>query len=218
MKHTLKLFLAGLSVVAVSSCGRDANDPGIEYAPDMYVSKGYEPFTQLADVTRSITDENGKTWVINQDGKNMREPVKGTIARGQLDYVFPYAKTPEDYERAGAELKNPLAASEENLAEGKRLYEINCTPCHGANGKGDGTIVQDGKYPPPPSYDSDRIKTTAEGKMYFSITYGKNLMGSYASSLSPTERWQVIHYIRTLSGIAAAPAAAPADSTTAPKQ
>lgn len=214
MKHSIKLFLSGLAVVSISSCGRGPNDPGVEYAPDMYVSKGYEPFSQLEDQKRMVVD-NGKEYPINPDGKNMREPVNGTIARGQIDYYFPYAKTPEGYEAAGTELKNPLPASEENLAEGKRLYEVNCTPCHGAEGKGDGTIVQDGKYPPPPAYDSDRIKNTSEGKMYYSVTYGKNLMGSYASALSPKERWQVIHYIKTLSGTAAAPAAATADSTTA---
>ena len=34
------------------------------------------------------------------------------------------------------------------------------------------------------------------GKMYHSITYGKNLMGSYASQLTPEQRWEVICYIQ----------------------
>ena len=36
----------------------------------------------------------------------------------------------------------------------------------------------------------------AEGTMFHSITYGKNMMGSYASQLSTTQRWMVIHYIK----------------------
>lgn len=216
-KHTIKLFLSGLAIIAMAACGDDPNDPGTEYAPDMYVSKGYEPYSQLQDQVRAVKDENGKEWLINKDGKNMRLPVKGTIARGQMDYYFPYDNTNDGYEKAGVELKNPLAASEENLAEGKRVYEINCTPCHGKDGKADGTIVNDNKYPPPPSYDSDRIKGTSDGKMYYSITMGKNLMGSYASALTPTERWQVIHYIRKLSGGAAPAPVAATDSTATVK-
>jgi hypothetical protein len=36
--------------------------------------------------------------------------------------------------------------------------------------------------------------------MFYSITFGKNLMGSYASQLSPKQRWQVIRYIKTKQG------------------
>ena len=36
----------------------------------------------------------------------------------------------------------------------------------------------------------------AEGTMFHSVTYGKNLMGSYASQLSTEQRWMIIHYIK----------------------
>jgi hypothetical protein len=39
-----------------------------------------------------------------------------------------------------------------------------------------------------------------DGQMFYSITYGKNLMGSYASQLNSTQRWQVIAYIRSKQG------------------
>ncbi len=56
----------------------------------------------------------------------------------------------------------------------------------------------------------------ADGTMYHSVEYGKNNMGSYASQLTPRERWQIIKYIRTLQGTIAAPATTTAgtDSTT----
>jgi mono/diheme cytochrome c family protein len=191
MKRTIYtiLFFASVSLM-LSSCGAGGEDPGNEYAPNMYVSFAYEPMTQLAD----------KPNTINPHGMNMRLPVKNTIARGQMDYTtYNFAKTTEAYE-ASASLKNPLPASTYNVAEGKRLYNINCTPCHGETGKADGTIVAAGKFPPPPAYDSERIKTTPEGKMFYSVKYGKNLMGAYGTVLSPHQIWQVLHYVNTLKG------------------
>lgn len=201
--YTCLLIAAGSAMLA--SCGAGGDNPGSEYAPNMYVSFAYEPMTQLAD----------KPNTINPHGMNMREPVKGTIARGQEAFAaYNMPKTAEGYE-ASASLKNPLPANSHNLAEGKRLYNINCTPCHGETGKADGTIVTDGKFPPPPSYDSDRIRTTPEGKMFYSIKYGKNLMGPYGTVLNPMQIWQVIHYVNTLKGTEAA---APAADSTATAQ
>jgi hypothetical protein len=35
-----------------------------------------------------------------------------------------------------------------------------------------------------------------EGQMFYSVTYGKNMMGSYASQLNRKQRWMVIHYVK----------------------
>ena len=191
MKITAYTLMALLGAgMMLASCGKAGGDnPGVEFAPNMYNSFAYEPLTQL--------DEEPNT--INPHGMNMREPVKGTIARGQLDYaMYGMAKSNEIYEAASA-LKNPLAKNDYNLTEGKRLYNINCTPCHAEDGNGQCTIVQDGKYPRVPAY-ADRLPTINPGKAFYSITHGKNLMGAYGTVLSPEQRWQVIHYIYQLSG------------------
>jgi hypothetical protein len=41
------------------------------------------------------------------------------------------------------------------------------------------------------------VKMT-DGMMFHSITYGKGLMGSYASQVTRAQRWMIIKYIRTL--------------------
>ena len=190
LKNIYIAFIIGSGITILNGCSAGGNNTGYEYAPNMYHSFAYEPLTQIADEPNTI----------NPYGMNMREPVKGTVARGQMDYAnFGYAVSNESYESASS-LKNPHASSPVSIAEGKTLYNINCTPCHGDNGKGDGTIVADGKFPPPPSYDSDRIKTTPDGKLFYSIRYGKNLMGPYGTVLTPKQIWTVIHYIRTVSG------------------
>jgi hypothetical protein len=39
-----------------------------------------------------------------------------------------------------------------------------------------------------------------EGQMFYSVTYGKNMMGPYASQLSRKQRWMVIRYIKEQTG------------------
>ena len=78
------MVLSGMAVLA--SCSAGGDNPGSEYAPNMYHSFAYEPLSQEAD----------KPNTINANGLNMREPVKGTIARGQLDYAkYDLPKTAE---------------------------------------------------------------------------------------------------------------------------
>jgi hypothetical protein len=61
-----------------------------------------------------------------------------------------------------------------------------------------------------------KYEAMAEGTMFYSITYGKNLMGSYASQVSPKQRWMIIHYIKSKQQ-ANKPASASADSALAKK-
>lgn len=204
MKKTVYTLLAIAGIATLfTACTAGGDNPGIEYAPNMYVSFAYEPLSQLEE----------KPNTINPHGMNMRLPVKGTIARGQLEYAtYNMPKSNENYEAASA-WKNPLPKTEFNVAEGKRLYNINCTPCHAEDGLGKGTIVADGKYPQVPAY-ADRLPTINPGKAFYSITHGKNLMGAYGSVLTPTQRWQVIHYIYELGGVTTA-STAPETAATA---
>ncbi|MCS6905655.1 MAG: cytochrome c [Bacteroidia bacterium] len=175
----------------MGGCSRDLKQPFLEYAPQMYRSKPLEPYQQ--------TEYNPYF----KDGKNMQDPVAGTIARGKSDYYYPYEPTPEGYERAGKELKNPIPFTKENVEEGKRLYGIYCKHCHGTNGAGDGPVAA--KISQPPPYNSARVKALTDGAIYHSITYGYNPypakgMGPHGSMLTPSERWKVVHYVKTLRG------------------
>jgi hypothetical protein len=64
-----------------------------------------------------------------------------------------------------------------------------------------------------------KYEAMPDGQMFYSLTYGKNLMGSYASQLTAKQRWEVITYIKIKQGKikqADAPASAAQDSTAAP--
>jgi mono/diheme cytochrome c family protein len=193
-------------ILQLSSCAYDdMKKPGYEYMPDMYRSPSYETYSENPNFSDSMT---------------ARQPVAGTIARGDAIYTdydrlpYPYANTPEGYEEAGVKLHNPIEKTPDNMAEGKRLYENYCTHCHGATGQGDGLVVQF-NGPKPPAYNSDALKNLPEGKMFHTTQWGKNMMGSHASQLTPTQRWKVIMYVQTLQSPASQTAStAKADSVS----
>lgn len=168
----------------MTSCNKDPKHPGYEYMPNMYRSPSYETNSSNPNFKDGLTDQ---------------KPVAGTIAIG-ASMPYPYPNTIEGYEKAGLELKNPIPLDAITLEQGKQLFTAFCSQCHGKNGAGDGTIVNNQKFPPPPSFQL-QLKDLSEGKMFHSITYGKNLMGSHASQLSTEERWKIIHYLKTLQNL-----------------
>ena len=99
------------------------------------------------------------------------------------------------------------------LAEGERLFLVNCGICHGSKLDGNGPLFNggNGPYPvAPKNLVSPEAKKWTEGHFYHVITFGKGQMGSYASQLHPEQRWWVIKYIRSKQ-----PGGAVSDSTAA---
>lgn len=177
------VFTVLVALLIVTSCTTDPQSPGVEYMPDMYRTPALEPYSGNSNYA---------------DSMEARLPAEGSIPRGYLPYGIP--NTNEGYELAGATLKSPFSKSEEITAEGKEIYKKFCLHCHGKEGIGDGPTVTAGGHPPPPAYDSQTLKNLPEGKMFHTITYGKNLMGPHASQLNTEERWKVIQYVQTLQG------------------
>lgn len=205
--------LALVTGLLISSCG-GKNDPGKIYMPDMTYSRAYETYAER-DSFKFTTDGNNKggSLIYYND-----MAVAGTIKRGEL---FPYT-LPNDsngYKMSGT-VKNPLdSVSAADLAEAGRLYNINCGICHGEKGAGNGPIAAAGHIGGVANLTLDAYKQMGDGTMFHSMTYGRNLMGSYASQLDSRQRWMIVKYIRSLQGIKAAapgtpaPAAAGKDST-----
>ena len=194
MKNKLNIVLASLAVlVASSGCVSRGNDPGWEYAPDMYYSKGYEPYNQADSFT------------LNPYCMSMREPVAGSIALGKSAHIYPLANTGEGYEASATQITAP-AGLDQIDTRGKYLYNIYCAACHGAEGNNDGKVFQkvSALKPAWKGYTDEYIKTLEEGKIYHTLTYGKNNMGSHASVLEPTYRWRVVKYVKLLSGAGSA--------------
>jgi mono/diheme cytochrome c family protein len=180
------IAVSTLASVLFTACGKDKRSTGWEYAPNMYEHIAYDPYQPNTNF------KNGTTAQV---------PPAGTIPVGFVRFDYPNNK--DGYEKASVEVVNKYIADKQTLADGKVLFEHFCSPCHGTQGQGDGLVVQHG-YPAPPSYSkgtSSRggaMKDLTDGKIYHTITYGLNAMGSYASQLAPDERWKVVLYVHQL--------------------
>ena len=214
-QQIIQVAMVSAVIFLLSSCGFDPKKPGRVYMPDMTYSNALE--------TYSPSD------IPNEDGNmvSTRKPVKGTIPRGWIPaderirtnesflasymaknyFIHDAAHMDEEYAKAAATIKDPLEYTDENKAAGKKLYSIHCINCHGAAGNGQGNLVvmadgSDGPYTAvPPDYKA-RLPLIKDGNIFYSVSYGKGMMGGYGYSLSVTERWQIIHYIKSIAGIA----------------
>src|SRR5213082_499682 len=83
------------------------------------------------------------------DGRSERPLVENTVARGALadDDLF----VPKDSNAF------PLPVNQELLERGEERYKIFCSPCHGLQGDGNGTIAMRGMKRPP-TYHQDRLR------------------------------------------------------------
>jgi mono/diheme cytochrome c family protein len=144
------------------------------------------------------------------DGRGSRLPPAHTIARGQLrdDEQFFTGKIGEQLAATF-----PMKLTREMLARGRERFDIYCTVCHGRSGDGNGMIVQRG-FPRPPSLHEPRLREAPVGHFVDVITNGYGVMYSYASRVSPEDRWAITAYIRALQlSQHAAPADADVDGT-----
>ena len=178
------------TVTMLSSC-KDKRSTGLEYARNMYDPIAYNQ------------DQPNKNFA---NGQTAQTPPVNTDPIGFVR--FEYANTPEGFAGSGAETV-PLPLTEKNLLEGKHYYNVFCGPCHGEKGDGQGHLVKLDKgiagvpsyYGDDPSHhtgETGLVKDLSAGKIYHTIVYGLNSMGSYASQLTPTERWKVVMYVQQL--------------------
>ena len=189
MKRLTIVFcgLVALMIAAVG-CSDVKRTRGKVYMPDMSDSRAYE--------TYSVNP-------VFADGRTSQGPVAGTVKRGdeypvhiEMDNI---GDTANYY--ASRQLPNPFTSlTDEQLKETERIYLINCGICHGSKLDGNGPLYKDGNGPyaakPATLVGDVKYESMPAGQMFYSVAYGKNLMGSYASQLSKHQRWMIIKYIK----------------------
>jgi len=208
-----KFIIASLSaLVAFTACSDVKRTPGKIYMPDMAYSRAYESYADHSNLAEKGINYNSR-------------PVEGTISREEeMPFHIPMDKPGDTTNyNASKAVPNPYdSLSKADMEEAERLYLINCGICHGDKLNGNGPLYKDGNGPyaakPAALVGDAKYEAMPAGQMFYSVAYGKNLMGSYASQLSRKQRWQVIAYIKAkqqANKAKAAPAAAPAAEATA---
>jgi len=128
------------------------------------------------------------------DQQSERQVISGTVALGllRMDELLYTGKV-------GGQLATtfPFTVTRAVLARGQERYNIYCAPCHGLLGDGNGMIVQRG-LSAPPTFHQQRLRDAPVGHFFDVITNGFGRMYSYASRVTPEDRWAIIAYIRAL--------------------
>jgi mono/diheme cytochrome c family protein len=178
----LSFLLLIFIVVSIAGCrGGFSRRPPIELFADM-------------DRQPKLRPQAANRFFAN--GLSSRSPVPGTIARGA-----PYQDLPVNTGREPGTTNFitllPVPVTAGLLARGQDRYTIHCAVCHGATGDGKGVTT---KYQMVgmANFHDQRLVAMPDGEIFHTITYGKNLMGAYGSTVNPRDRWAIIAYLRAL--------------------
>jgi len=167
-----------LLALGVASCRQDMHD-----------QPKHKPFTRSA---------------LFKDQRSARPLVPGTVARGQLmedEHLYLGKVDGKPAETFPAALADAFGGGGEwqqrMLARGRDRFQIQCTPCHGSVGDGNGMIVQRGMKRPP-SYHIDRLQKSPPGYFFDVITNGFGAMIDQKDRVKVEDRWAIVAYIRAL--------------------
>ena len=145
-------------------------------------------------------------WPWSQDMMNQPsiKPQEGTM------YPFPKRSIPVQgiptkvaNREEAKNLQNPIPVSEASLKQGRTLFRIICSACHGLSGKADSPVS--GKIGAIDLTDDYVQNTLTEGWIWGTITFGSFVMPPYgvpdpekggSNDLSVEERWHVVNYVK----------------------
>ena len=183
MRYFLLIFaLCTVMVVAIAGRrGSISRRPPIELFPDMNRQPKLRPQVPNAFFA---------------DGRSSRPPIPGTIAREDR-----YEDLPVNTGRVTGTTNFvetiPVEVTAKLIARGQQRFNINCSPCHGEQGDGNGVVKKLGLATVANLHDK-RIVELPDGEIFNTITYGKNTMGPYGANVTIDDRWAVIAYVRAL--------------------
>jgi len=137
---------------------------------------GRVDFERMIDQRKFEAFEASSTF---EDGKVMRSPPPGTVAREPQDTIRP-TLTPE------------------LLKQGQKRFDIYCAACHGVLGDGRSQVAENMLLRPPPSLHEERLRALSPERLYGIIRDGYGLMPAYGPALSEHDRWAVVAYVGAL--------------------
>ncbi len=182
MRKLLGLTLL-CGVVVLAGCrGTVSHKPPVHINPNMDFQERMDP----QEATEFFAD-----------GRAMRQPVPGTVARGFLkdDAEFYFGRSSD----GGYVTVNPVPITRPMLDRGQQKYNTFCAPCHGLAGDGQGPImVGEFGFVPAPTYHREDLVAVTDGYLYEVVSNGVRTMAGYSSQISVADRWAIVAYVRAL--------------------
>jgi hypothetical protein len=92
----------------------------------------------------------------------------------------------------------PFPVDRTLMLRGQQRYNIYCSPCHDYLGTGNGMAARRGFKRMPASFQSNQLRSAADGHFFDVVTNGFGAMASYANQIPVRDRWAITAYIRAL--------------------
>jgi len=174
--------------------------------PVLFAMGGCEWFTDFKRQPSLWTWEPVKDSLTPSRGNpQMSVPVTGMAVAG---FQVSYSPLPGTIDSMAA-IANPHPVNPASLLNGRKYFSINCAPCHGDKGMGDGPATKYGM--PGINLTTDVTRGRSDGYIFGMIRNGRGLMPPY-NRIEEPDRWDVVNYLRALQSgaqVESGPLAAP---------
>jgi len=145
------------------------------------------------------------------DGRAMRPPVQGSVARGESYVDTHMFEGVVDGQWATA-LPTSLKLDQATLERGQQRFNIYCSACHGYAGYGDGAVnqramelvsnvngpVNGTQWVAAKSLHDETTRHQPMGQLFNTITHGIRNMAGYGAQISVDDRWAIAAYVKAL--------------------
>ncbi len=125
-------------------------------------------------------------------GQISRGEPKGSIAVGAAHKYIANKKEAESF-------TNPNKKTESSVRKGKRLFSVNCQPCHGKIGPKENYVIGKVVMGAPNLADKTYHERT-DGEIFRTIYFGNLIMQPVGWKLSHEEAWDIVNFIREVQG------------------
>jgi mono/diheme cytochrome c family protein len=152
---------------------------------------------------------------MNRQPKLTAQAPAPLFPRGTEQQAPPEGAVSQDAPRLDAEAATPPPVTAALVERGRERHDIDCRPCHGPAGAGNGTVVARG-FPRPPAYWDPAVRGFSAAQLYDAITHGYGVMYPQAERVEPRDRWAIVAYIRATQIAALPPTPSSASAPQAP--
>ena len=131
-----------------------------------------------------------------QEKKNQPEsPAPSSSQATPASSPHNYVISPED-----AAKKNPIRFTDASVARGKKVFVTQCALCHGEKGDGKGDLAKEMSLTMPDFTQTDSLSKRTDGELFTIVAVGKDAMPSQKGRMPAPQIWNVVNFLRSLSG------------------